>query len=87
MQAMKENEFQLSPEFNQKIINLIKEKKFNHLNELKRLWQFSLFTAASAAILTVILLVYAPKDDLISDVDLTASVDEFELTIDYWSNN
>ena len=84
---MEVNNFQLSPGFNHQVMNVIKEKNFTRVKEIKQLWRFSLLTAASAAILTIVLMVHSTQENLQDNLDLVTNLDEFELTIDYWSNN
>lgn len=84
---MKTINFKLSPNFNRKVLDLIKADQLAKLREVKQLWRFSLVTAASAAIVAVIFMVNTSQEDLSTDLDFSLNVNEFELTIDYWSNN
>ena len=84
---MKTTNFQLSPDFNQNVLNRIKAENHLRFKEVRQLWRFSLLTAASAAIIAVIFMVNTSKVDLAADLDFTSHLDEFSLTIDYWSNN
>jgi hypothetical protein len=84
---MKRNEFQLSPNFNRRVIDRIKDENLAMQNEIKQLWRFTLWTTAGAALLAFILMINLSEDNNLTSLDLLLQVDEFELTLDEWSNN
>ncbi|MCK5834488.1 MAG: hypothetical protein KAG98_01985 [Lentisphaeria bacterium] len=84
---MKKSDFQLSPDFNRKVLKAIKLENSVRIKEVRQLWRFSLITAASAAIVAIIFMVNPANDNLSGDFEFDSNLNDIELTIDYWSNN